>query len=154
MMSVQLFGSPVSLQISYKEVLEEDQKQVQEICDRVGLACPISIFQPAGSAELNSQNFILRLSSDKQVLLRRCKRLQGKSNYEVLNKVLTVLKVRDVHVPELYFLPNGDFPYLEMGQKRKWAGYFLNTFNANPTFQDPFMSLKKQPTKLVRCMLS
>ncbi|MGK5595495.1 MAG: phosphotransferase [Parachlamydiaceae bacterium] len=142
-MNVQLFGASTSLQIRYKEAQEADRRQVRAVCVRAGIPLPTSISQPEGSAELNSQNFILRLPEDETLLLRRCKRLQGKANYEVLNRVLSVLRTHNVHVPELYFLPNGDFPYLEMGTEEKVDWVFFKYLQCQSYFSGSPSELKE-----------
>jgi len=51
-----------------------------------------SILQPANSAEINSQNFIVSFDSGEQVVLRRCCKFYGKERYEALNRMLNLLK--------------------------------------------------------------
>lgn len=102
--------------VAYRETGLENLDSILEVYKKLDLSEKIiSIYQPTNSPEINSQNFRLTLQSGKQVLLRRCRRLQGQAKYEAVYKLLNLLRKEGINVPEFYSLSTDDkVPYFEV----------------------------------------
>jgi hypothetical protein len=107
--------SPDSFVLTFKDTTQENWQKVHQVYNKVGLTEKIlSIQQPSGSAEINSQNFKIILESGNFLLLRRCKRLKGKENYENLYSLFNKLRENGVRVPEFCSLSSQkEVPYFE-----------------------------------------
>lgn len=131
------FRSSDSLLVNYKETAQENLQPISEIYREAGLTEKIiSVEQPKGSAEINSQNFKITRESGESVILRRCHRLQGKEKYQSLNRLFTLLKNDGVRVPEFYpDISIENIPYFEReSSDKKVCWVFYKYINAESYF--------------------
>lgn len=143
-----LFNSASQFLISWRETTEELKKKVCEVYQQAGFSDEIvAIHQPSGSAELNSQNFKLTLSSGKTVLLRRCQKFSGQERYQRLHHMFTLLRQEGVLVPEFYSIDSHkEVLFFETDDKASWV--FFKYIEAQSYFSGKMEELKDAALQL------
>lgn len=105
--------------IAYKDSSSEDGLQIARVFEQVGLLNNIvCVQQPLHSAEINSQNFLVTLSSGDKLLLRRCSKFQGQERYASIYNMIKLLRAEGVHTPEFETIfSESSVPYFEIGKE-------------------------------------
>ena len=143
------------LQVKLKPTENNVKVAVAEVCKKIGLSESVAaVFQPAASAELNSQNYIVHFQSGQKLLLRRCCKFTGLERYKALYKMLRILREHDVRVPEfMAFDGKVYFEFEDAGGKACWV--FFKYIEAEKYFSGTAAELAdaaKQIGKMHACL--